>query len=202
MRSGHICTGRRVVMREAKPQKRIDDFFSKSPAKGPARSPPAKREPEPAAKPEPDGAAAREPDGSAKREPEPAAARKPDGGDDIGLDAYVDARSGLARATRGDAEDAEHQARLREQRQRYMYQDPLPERRALLVQNFHAAALAQLNFFWPRVIGGSTPRILAAKGPAIAHAAESVRMKLDTAVLREVEGEFKARLGALEAMML
>ena len=81
---GHEFNGDRVdkmvarlrKCREAKPQKRIDDFFSKSPAKGPARSPPAKREP--------DGAAAREPDGAAKREP--------DGGDDIGLDAYVDAR--------------------------------------------------------------------------------------------------------------
>ena len=60
-------------------------------------------------------------------------------------------------------------------------------------RTFHAAALAQLNFFWPRVIGGSTPRILAAKGPAIAHAAESVRMKLDTAVLRDVAAEIEWR---------
>ena len=60
-------------------------------------------------------------------------------------------------------------------------------------RTFHAAALAQLNFFWPRVIGGQTPRILAAKGAAIAHAAESVRMKLDTAVLRDVAAEIEWR---------
>ncbi|KAH8047048.1 endonuclease [Aureococcus anophagefferens] len=82
---GHEFNGDRVdkmvarlrKCREAKPQKRIDDFFSKSPAKGPAQSPARS----PAAKPEP--AAKREPDG---------AAAEPDGGDDIGLDAYVDAR--------------------------------------------------------------------------------------------------------------
>ncbi|KAH8061501.1 endonuclease [Aureococcus anophagefferens] len=84
---GHEFNGDRVdkmvarlrKCREAKPQKRIDDFFSKSPAKGPAQSPARS----PAAKPEP--AAKREPDGAAKREP--------DGGDDIGLDAPSSAAS-------------------------------------------------------------------------------------------------------------
>ena len=30
-------------------------------------------------------------------------------------------------------------------------------------RTFHAAALAQLNFFWPQVIGGSMPKLLDSK---------------------------------------
>ena len=34
----------------------------------------------------------------------------------------------------------------------------------IAARTFHAAALSQLNFFWPQVIGGTMPRILESKG--------------------------------------
>jgi DNA helicase-2/ATP-dependent DNA helicase PcrA len=60
-------------------------------------------------------------------------------------------------------------------------------------RTFHAAALAQLNYFWPQVIGGEAPRIIDNKAKAIAHAAELVKLRLDTATLRDVAGEIEWR---------
>src|SRR3954466_1153124 len=40
-------------------------------------------------------------------------------------------------------------------------------------RTFHSAALAQLNYFWPQVIGGEAPKIIDNKAKAIAHAAET-----------------------------
>lgn len=60
-------------------------------------------------------------------------------------------------------------------------------------RTFHAAALSQLNFFWPQVIGGSMPRLVDSKASLIAHAAESIRVKLDTPTLRDVAAEIEWR---------
>ncbi|WP_207453424.1 ATP-dependent helicase [Herbiconiux sp. SYSU D00978] len=60
-------------------------------------------------------------------------------------------------------------------------------------RTFHAAALAQLNFFWPQVIGGDVPKLLEGKARIIAHAAESIRLKLDTPALRDAAGEIEWR---------
>ncbi len=60
-------------------------------------------------------------------------------------------------------------------------------------RTFHAAALAQLNYFWPQVIGGSVPTIVDSKARLLAHAAESIRLKLDTATLRDTAGEIEWR---------
>ena len=60
-------------------------------------------------------------------------------------------------------------------------------------RTFHAAALSQLGFFWPQVIGGTMPRILESKGRLIAHAAETLRLKLDTATLRDLAAEIEWR---------
>ena len=38
-------------------------------------------------------------------------------------------------------------------------------------RTFHAAALAQLNHFWPIVVGGSAPRVLEYKGRLLGQAA-------------------------------
>jgi DNA helicase II / ATP-dependent DNA helicase PcrA len=38
-------------------------------------------------------------------------------------------------------------------------------------RTFHAAALRQLSFFWPKVVGGAPPRILEHKAPAVADTA-------------------------------
>jgi DNA helicase-2/ATP-dependent DNA helicase PcrA len=60
-------------------------------------------------------------------------------------------------------------------------------------RTFHASALSQLGFFWPQVVGGSAPRLLESKGRLIGHAAESVRLKLDTATLRDTAAEIEWR---------
>jgi DNA helicase-2/ATP-dependent DNA helicase PcrA len=60
-------------------------------------------------------------------------------------------------------------------------------------RTFHAAALSQLGFFWPQVVGGSAPRLLESKGRMIGHAAESLRLKLDTATLRDTAAEIEWR---------
>lgn len=60
-------------------------------------------------------------------------------------------------------------------------------------RTFHASALSQLGFFWPQVVGGTMPRILPAKGRLIAHAAEMLRLKLDTATLRDLAAEIEWR---------
>ncbi len=63
----------------------------------------------------------------------------------------------------------------------------------VMARTFHAAALSQLNFFWPQVIGGSMPRLVESKASLIAHAAESIRLKLDTPTLRDVAAEIEWR---------
>lgn len=60
-------------------------------------------------------------------------------------------------------------------------------------RTFHAAALAQLNYFWPQVIGGEAPTLIENKARAIAHAAETLKLRLDTATLRDVAGEIEWR---------
>ena len=60
-------------------------------------------------------------------------------------------------------------------------------------RTFHASALSQLNFFWPQVIGGTMPRLLEGKAKLIAHASDELRLKLDTATLRDVAAEIEWR---------
>ncbi|CAN5270925.1 ATP-dependent DNA helicase UvrD2 [soil metagenome] len=60
-------------------------------------------------------------------------------------------------------------------------------------RTFHSAALAQLNFFWPTVVGGSLPSIVETKGRLLAQAAEGIRLKLDTATLRDLAAEVEWR---------
>lgn len=60
-------------------------------------------------------------------------------------------------------------------------------------RTFHASALSQLNAFWPQTIGGTMPRLLEGKARMIAHAADSLKIKLDTATLRDVAAEIEWR---------
>ena len=60
-------------------------------------------------------------------------------------------------------------------------------------RTFHAAALSQLNFFWPQVVGGQLPRVLDGKGRILGHAAERLGLKVDTATLRDVAAEIEWR---------
>ncbi|MFF2369757.1 ATP-dependent helicase [Agromyces sp. NPDC058110] len=61
------------------------------------------------------------------------------------------------------------------------------------VRTFHAAALAQLNHFWPLVVGGTAPRVLEYKGRLLGAAAESIRLRVDQPTLRDVAAEIEWR---------
>ena len=60
-------------------------------------------------------------------------------------------------------------------------------------RTFHAAALAQLNHFWPLVVGGSAPRVLDYKGRLLGEAAERLRLRVDVPTLRDVAAEIEWR---------
>jgi len=60
-------------------------------------------------------------------------------------------------------------------------------------RTFHAAALSQLGYFWPQVVGGTMPRIVDNKARLLAHAADTLRLKLDTATLRDAAAEIEWR---------
>ena len=60
-------------------------------------------------------------------------------------------------------------------------------------RTFHSAALRQLHYFWPVVAGGSPPRILDGKGALLGHAASALKLRLDTAALRDSAAEIEWR---------
>ncbi|MFI6482578.1 ATP-dependent DNA helicase UvrD2 [Nonomuraea sp. NPDC050663] len=64
---------------------------------------------------------------------------------------------------------------------------------APLVQarTFHAAALRQLTYFWPRVIGGSAPAVIESKLPLLVEAARAIRKNPDRSELRDIAGEIE-----------
>ncbi|WP_323985722.1 ATP-dependent helicase [Microbacterium plantarum] len=53
-------------------------------------------------------------------------------------------------------------------------------------RTFHAAALAQLNYFWPQLAGDAAPTILGSKVRLLAQAADTIGVDPDPAVLRDV----------------
>ncbi len=58
-------------------------------------------------------------------------------------------------------------------------------------RTFHAAALRQLQYFWPRVVGGELPRLADRKVQLVAEAAARSRIRLDRTELRDVTGEIE-----------
>jgi DNA helicase-2/ATP-dependent DNA helicase PcrA len=60
-------------------------------------------------------------------------------------------------------------------------------------RTFHAAALAQLNYFWPTVAGDSAPAIVDNKVKLLAHAADAIGIEPDIATLRDVASEIEWR---------
>ncbi|AYG02524.1 ATP-dependent helicase [Gryllotalpicola protaetiae] len=60
-------------------------------------------------------------------------------------------------------------------------------------RTFHAAALAQLNHFWPVVAGGRAPELLPGKARLLGQAAQLLKLKLDTATLRDAAAEIEYR---------
>jgi DNA helicase II / ATP-dependent DNA helicase PcrA len=60
-------------------------------------------------------------------------------------------------------------------------------------RTFHSAALAQLNYFWPQLLGASAPSVLEGKARLVTQAAEVLRLKLDTAGVRDAAAEIEFR---------
>ncbi|MFJ9586232.1 ATP-dependent DNA helicase UvrD2 [Streptomyces acidicola] len=58
-------------------------------------------------------------------------------------------------------------------------------------RTFHSAALRQLQYFWPKAVGGSMPRIIDRKIQIVADAAAACRIRLDRNELRDVTGEIE-----------
>jgi DNA helicase II / ATP-dependent DNA helicase PcrA len=56
---------------------------------------------------------------------------------------------------------------------------------------FHAAALRQLNYFWPRVIGGRPPRLVDTKMSLVREAARQARVHLDGPGLADAASEIE-----------
>ncbi|MFD5767506.1 ATP-dependent DNA helicase UvrD2 [Streptomyces sp. NPDC127049] len=58
-------------------------------------------------------------------------------------------------------------------------------------RTFHSAALRQLQFFWPKAIGGPLPRLVERKVQLVAEAAARCRVRLDRNELRDVTAEIE-----------
>ncbi|MFF1489950.1 ATP-dependent DNA helicase UvrD2 [Streptomyces sp. NPDC058319] len=58
-------------------------------------------------------------------------------------------------------------------------------------RTFHSAALRQLQYFWPKAIGGSMPRLVDRKIQLVADAAAACRVRLDRGELRDAAAEIE-----------
>ncbi|TDD50461.1 ATP-dependent DNA helicase UvrD2 [Nonomuraea terrae] len=56
-------------------------------------------------------------------------------------------------------------------------------------RTFHAAALRQLTYFWPRVIGGEAPSVIESKLPVLGEACRRLRRSPDRSELRDIASE-------------
>jgi len=56
---------------------------------------------------------------------------------------------------------------------------------------FHAAALRQLTYFWPRVIGGRPPRLVESKLPLLREAARDLGLRVEGAALADAVTEIE-----------
>ena len=61
------------------------------------------------------------------------------------------------------------------------------------VKTFHAAALSQLQFFWPQYAGIPAPQVLESKAKALSEAATTLKLRLDTTGIRSMAAEIEWR---------
>ena len=71
---------------------------------------------------------------------------------------------------------------------------------AVSVKTFHAAALAQLEFFWPQFSGVPAPAVLQSKARLISEVADSVKIRLDAGALRDFAAEIEWRKYSMLSM--
>jgi len=62
---------------------------------------------------------------------------------------------------------------------------------AVRASTFHAAALRQLSYFWPRVVGGHPPRLVESKLPLLREAAASLGLRMDGPALSDAVTEIE-----------
>ena len=58
-------------------------------------------------------------------------------------------------------------------------------------RTFHSAALRQLQYFWPRAVGGEVPRLLERKVQLVAEAAGRCGLRVQRTELRDLTGEIE-----------
>ena len=56
---------------------------------------------------------------------------------------------------------------------------------------FHAAALRQLTYFWPRVIGGRPPKLIESKLPLLREAAAELKLRMESTALADAAAEIE-----------
>lgn len=56
-------------------------------------------------------------------------------------------------------------------------------------RTFHAAALKQLSYFWPKIIGGAPPRIMEQKAQAVSESARRLGLDVDRVTVRDLATE-------------
>ncbi|WP_157554543.1 ATP-dependent DNA helicase UvrD2 [Nocardia crassostreae] len=66
-------------------------------------------------------------------------------------------------------------------------------------RTFHAAALRQLKYFWPQVVGDVPWRLIDSKFPIVAQAANRAGLSTDTETLRDLSSEIEWAKGSLIA---
>ncbi len=58
-------------------------------------------------------------------------------------------------------------------------------------RTFHAAALRQLSYFWPQVVGGQLPALVEHKAPLVAKAARASGLSVDRLAVRDLAAEIE-----------
>ncbi|GHS84935.1 DNA helicase [Actinomycetota bacterium] len=58
-------------------------------------------------------------------------------------------------------------------------------------RTFHSAALRQLRYFWPKVVGGPPPEVLAQKAPVVADACHRLGLAVDRVGIRDLASEIE-----------
>lgn len=71
---------------------------------------------------------------------------------------------------------------------------------AVSVKTFHAAALSQLEFFWPQFAGVPAPTVLESKARLISQVADAAKIRLDAGALRDFAGEIEWRKYSMLSM--
>jgi DNA helicase-2/ATP-dependent DNA helicase PcrA len=71
---------------------------------------------------------------------------------------------------------------------------------AVQVKTFHAAALGQLEFFWPQFAGVPAPSVVESKSRMLAQAAESLKIRVDSAGVRDLAAEVEWRKYSMLSM--